>query len=150
MWPMLAGIGPILGEGIAGYFIDPDGNEPSWSFENGASIVNGTTTVTRIVNSYELIKSNPKVAVLLNNGIASSGEVIAISFIGRENTKSFGSPTCGLSTANSSFTISNGTLILTTAYLADRNKTKYGIPIKPDVTVGNNNIIQRSIEWIEE
>ena len=23
MWPMLAGIGPILGEGIAGYFIDP-------------------------------------------------------------------------------------------------------------------------------
>jgi carboxyl-terminal processing protease len=24
MWPMLAGIGPILGEGTAGYFIDPD------------------------------------------------------------------------------------------------------------------------------
>ena len=32
MWPMLAGVGPILGEGTAGYFIYPDGNTTAWSY----------------------------------------------------------------------------------------------------------------------
>src|SRR5262245_14914382 len=30
MWPMVAGVGPILGEGSLGYFIDPIGNEQLW------------------------------------------------------------------------------------------------------------------------
>lgn len=149
MWPMIAGIGPILGEGIAGYFIDPDNNQTSWGFLNGSSVVNGSI-VTQLSNSYELLVSNPKVAVLLNIGIASSGEVMAISFIGRENTKSFGSSTCGLSTSNRSFTLSdNSRLILTTDYLADRNKNLYGIPVNPDLVVNNEDIIQTVVEWIE-
>lgn len=149
MWPMLAGIGPILGEGTAGYFIDPDNNQTSWGFLNGSSVVNGNS-LTQLSNSYELIAPNPKVAILLNNGIASSGEVVAISFIGRENTRSFGLSTCGLSTSNSPFTLSdNSRLNLTTAYLADRNKNLYGIPIDPDLAVDNDNIIQNAVDWIE-
>jgi hypothetical protein len=31
MWPMVAGLGPILGEGVLGYFIDPVGVETRWS-----------------------------------------------------------------------------------------------------------------------
>jgi carboxyl-terminal processing protease len=30
MWPILAGIGPVLGEGVSGYFIDSDGVETGW------------------------------------------------------------------------------------------------------------------------
>ena len=30
MWPMLAGFGPVLGEGTAGFFIDPDGVGVPW------------------------------------------------------------------------------------------------------------------------
>jgi C-terminal processing protease CtpA/Prc len=30
MWPMLAGVGPILGEGLAGHFIEPNGVEEPW------------------------------------------------------------------------------------------------------------------------
>ncbi len=149
MWPMIAGIGPILGEGTAGYFIDPDNNQTSWGFLNGSSVVNGNT-VTQLNNSYELIMPNPKVAVLLDNGIASSGEVIGISFVGRENTISFGTSTCGLSTSNSSFLLSdNSVLNLTTSYLADRNKNLYGIPINPDVFVNDEDIIQNAVEWIK-
>jgi hypothetical protein len=86
----------------------------------------------------------------LDNGIASSGEVMAISFIGRENTRSFGSPTCGLSTANSSYNLSgNCKLILTVADLADRNKKSYGFPINPDQTSNNQTIIQDAVEWLE-
>lgn len=32
MWPMLAGVGPLLGEGTCGYFLDPDGNASAWSY----------------------------------------------------------------------------------------------------------------------
>ncbi|MEL6969429.1 MAG: S41 family peptidase [Bacteroidota bacterium] len=151
MWPMIAGIGPILGEGTAGYFIDPDNNEASWGFANGASINNELYTVTHIPNSYTLLNPEPKVAVLLNNAIASSGEVIAISFIGRDNTRSFGDPTCGLSTSNSTYPISDGAfLYLTSAYLADRNKNTYGEAITPDVQIEGGDIVQVAADWILE
>ena len=150
MCPMLAGIGSILGEGIAGYFIDPDETQYSWGYLNGTA-VHESTVIAQSANPYELIVPNPKVAVLLDNGIASSGEVVAISFVGKENAKSFGSPTCGLSTANEGFTLSSGcTLVLTTSYLADRNKKKYGIPVVPDKTSTNETIIQDAVTWIEE
>jgi hypothetical protein len=79
------------------------------------------------------IKANPKVAVLIDNAVVSSGEAIAISFIGRENTKSFGSATCGKSTGNVQYNLSyNRTLVLTTVFLADRNRklsiTTYHLP----------------------
>ncbi|MEO0873293.1 MAG: S41 family peptidase [Bacteroidota bacterium] len=151
MWPMIAGIGPVLGEGIAGYFIDPDNNENSWGFANGASVSNGQFIITQINNSYSLIAPNPKVAVLLNDGIASSGEVVAISFIGRDNTRSFGSGTCGLSTGNTTFPLSDGSnLFLTTVYLADRDKNAYGGVVEPDVLIENEDIIQVASDWILE
>jgi carboxyl-terminal processing protease len=149
MWPMIAGIGPILGDGTAGYFIDPDGNETSWGYEGGSSLAGGNV-VTTVDNPYKLIKENPKVAVLLNNGIASSGEVVAISFIDRENTRSFGVATCGLSTSNSTYQISDDSLlILTTAYLADRNKKKYGVPLEPDDVSTSEASINRAIAWLQ-
>jgi hypothetical protein len=149
MWPMIAGAGPLLGEGIAGYFINADGVESSWSYSDGSSKADGNM-ITKVNEPYELLVPDPKVAVLLDNGIASSGEVMAISFIGRENTKSFGSPTCGLSTANSSYNLSgNCKLILTVADLADRDKKTYGFPINPDQTSNNQTIIQDAVEWLE-
>ena len=149
MWPMVAGIGPILGEGTAGYFIDPDDNESSWGFLNGSAVSEGIV-ITHVTNTYHLIVPQPKVAVLLDNGVASSGEVIAISFIGRENTKSFGASTCGATTGNQAFNLSdNSTLYLTTVYLADRNKNLFGIPVTPDVTSSNESIIQDALDWIE-
>lgn len=150
MWPMLAGIGPILGEGVAGYFIDADGEAFSWGFKNGASTNEGSV-VTKVTDSYQLLTPNPKVAVLLDAGVASSGEAIAISFIGRANTRTFGSPTCGLSTANATYDLSyKHRLALTVAYFADRNKNKFGIPVPPDQVASGETIIQDAINWIRQ
>jgi len=150
MWPMLAGVGPVLGEGIAGYFIDPDGYERTWGYESGTSIFDGVPA-TQLDNFYTLINPNPKVAVLLDKGIASSGEVMAVSFIGRENTRSFGTSTCGLSTSNSQFTFSdNSVLYLTTSYQADRNKNIFGGPIEPDQLSSTDGVVQDAIDWIED
>ncbi|WP_019039669.1 S41 family peptidase [Psychroflexus tropicus] len=146
MWPMLAGVGPVLGEGIAGYFINADEIENSWGYQNDASLLNDDP-VTQLNDFYTLNSQNPKVAVLLDDGVASSGEVIAISFIGRENTRSFGSPTCGISTSNGRFTLSDGTVLnLTNAFLADRNKNKYGIPVEPDEDLTDEDLIQSAVD----
>ncbi len=159
MWPMLAGIGPILGEGLAGYFIDPDGRETPWGFQNGASELNGNP-VTRLSNPYQLLVPNQKVAVLLNSAVASSGEIVAVGFKGRENTKSFGSVTRGLTTCNSQFWLSDyAVLNLTTANIADRTKEvitrKFSnalniwlFYIEPDVKSSNETIINDAISWI--
>ena len=149
MWPMLAGIGPILGVGVAGYFIDPNNNETSWLYQNGSSVV-GASNVTTLANAYKLIQENPKVAVLIDQRTASSGEAIAISFVGRPKTKLFGSTaTCGLSTANSAFPLSNSALlILTVSFMADRNKNKFGIPVPPDEIISQEGILNAAINWI--
>lgn len=149
MWPMLAGIGPILGEGISGYFIGAIGEESSWAYSEGKSI-SGQRTITQVQNPYSLFNENPKVAVLLDKATASSGEAIAISFINRVNTASFGSPTCGLSTANSSFNLSDdSSLLLTTATMADRQKNTFGNSIQPDFEVSNEEIIARAVEFLQ-
>ena len=149
MWPMLAGVGPILGEGVAGYFIGPDNSEQFWSYTNGASILSNSNIVI-VPQAYSLINPDPKVAVLLDNGVASSGEAIAVAFVGRENTRSFGMATCGLSTAITGFNLSDGSgLGLTTDFFADRDRNLYGVPIEPDVEATNDNIIELAIDYIE-
>ena len=149
MWPMIAGIGPVLGEGIAGYFIDPIGLEISWEYRNGASW-NASFRIQSVTSPYTLRKERPKVAVLSDNGIASSGEATLIAFRQRPNTRSFGVATCGLSTANQGFPINDGSLLnLTVAVMADRNKVKYGDQITPDEVVADpTEMVQRAITWL--
>jgi carboxyl-terminal processing protease len=148
MWPMLAGIGPILGEGIGGYFIFPDGTISPWSYENGGAKIDQNELV-KIGTPYTLRKANPKVAVLTNPVTASSGEAIAISFKGRANTRSFGAPTCGLSTVNSGIVLGDGaTLILTQGTMADRSKNLYGKPVQPDETAYSSVAVDNAIAWL--
>lgn len=149
MWPMVAGIGPILGEEIAGYFVDVNNAHNSWRYKDGASFIDGYSIMT-LEAPYELINPNPKVAVLWDGEVASSGEALAISFIGRENTRTFGTATCGLSTANTGFRLRDkSTLQLATAYMADRNLNLYGGQLIPDEEAHAGNIIQKAIDWIE-
>ena len=61
-----------------------------------------------------------------------------IAFQRRPDTRSFGAVTCGLSTANEQYTMSDGaSLFLTVAVMADRTKFQYGGPIAPDEEVAD-------------
>lgn len=150
MWPMIAGLGPILGEGPLGYFIGPTGTETLWEYRNGASI-SGGFPITTVSPPYALRRQQPRVAVLSDVGIASSGEATFIAFRQRPNTRSFGQPTCGLSTANSTSTLSDGaTFTITTSVMADRAKTRFGEPVPPDEIITDQaQAIQRAIEWLQ-
>jgi len=145
MWPMLAGVGPVLGEGVAGYFIDPTGVEIVWEYRDGASWEGGVAN-QRVAAPYRLRRDRPRVAVLTDNGVASSGEATAIAFRGRPDTRSFGDRTCGLSTANELHPMSDGAALnLTGAVMADRGRTKYGYSIEPDETVTAGQVVERAI-----
>jgi carboxyl-terminal processing protease len=149
MWPMIAGLGPILGEGPLGYFIGPTGTETLWEYRGGSSVSAGFA-ISTVSPPYTLRRPQPRVAVLSDNRIASSGEATLIAFRERPNTRSFGQPTCGLSTANSTYTLSDGALLnLTSSVMADRNKRRFGDSIAPDEAIADPaQTIQRAIEWI--
>lgn len=86
----------------------------------------------RVDKPYRLRHDAPKVAVLIDNGTASSGEAVLIAFQRRPDTRTFGNATCGLSTANQEYMLSDGaSLFLTEAMMADRTKFLYGAQIMP-------------------
>lgn len=148
MWPMIAGLGPILGERTLGFFIDPDGMESLWEYRGGLSILNGVT-MQAVASPYTLQAADPRVAVLIDGRVASSGEGTAIAFKGRANTRFFGTATCGLATANSPFIIDGATLNLTVAEIADRNRVVHGDTITPDEVITDQIALrQRAIDWL--
>lgn len=146
---MMAGISSILGEVVTGYFIDPNGSETMHEIKENAFWINGKSVHTLSRPMYELINDSPKVAVLIDNRVVSSGEGVAISFKKRSDTKFFGTSTCGKSTANRSIPMRNGgMLILTVSTMADREKELYGDAIKPDILVENpSDVVRKAIEW---
>lgn len=148
MWPMIAGVGPVLGEGVAGYFIDPTGVTTPWAYRDGAAW-EGDVANERVAVPYRLRRERPRVAVLIDNGIASSGEAVVISFKARPDTRLFGDRTCGLSTANAPYPMSDGaTLNITEATMADRTRTLYGYSVQPDDAVPANQVVERAVAWL--
>lgn len=138
-WPMLAGIGPLLGEGVCGYFVDPyqKGSSVAWSYRSGQAL-EGSSINTKVSSTpYQLRQSMPLVAVLTGPNTASSGEVVTVAFRKRPKTRSFGEATAGLSTSNQEFRLRDGAmLVLTTSIYADREGEVYGGKIQPDEVIG--------------
>lgn len=71
MYAMIAGVGPILGEGTAGAFIEPNGKIIPWAYANGVSLYDGGAMV-EVPNPYELRRRDSRVAVLIDCRVASS------------------------------------------------------------------------------
>lgn len=156
MWPMIAGIGPIVGEGILGFFVDPDSIVMTWTYQSGSSRLDGTV-LTQANEPYALLRQNPPVAVITDSLTASSGEATTIAFRGRPDTRSFGRPTWGISTANRGFSLSDGAMIfLTVSTMADRTGQLYGEEVIPDQLVQGEKTgdpetdepLSASIDWL--
>lgn len=148
MWPMVAGVGPLLGEGVCGYFIDPDGNASAWSYQKGSALL-GQAELTKVESAYSLRKANSRVAILTDHATASSGEAVAIAFKGRPNTRSFGKATCGLSTANVTHRLSDGGLLnLAQSTMADRTKQAYGSSIQVDEVTTAEAVVSTAVSWL--
>lgn len=148
MWPMLLAIEPLLGNGILGYFVDANENYDAWKIIDGKAYIGDQLIMETNISSKQDL-SNHFLVVLTDNQTASSGEALAVAFKLREKSKSFGQPTYGVSTGCVSHELSDGSFInLAESIFADRTKTKYGLKIKPDFEVDENETLNAGINWI--
>jgi hypothetical protein len=134
LWPMLAGLGPLLGEGEVAASVYPDGRRiPIWHRDGQAGF--GQYTQLRVRAPYRLSVPRP-LAVLIGPQTASSAEVLAVALGGRAGTRSFGAPTRGLSAGNRTFPLADGaSLVLTVAATSDAAGRVFAGPLMPDVPV---------------
>lgn len=156
MWPMLAGVGPLLGEGKLGVFTYPD-REAVWTYRAGRALL-GELLLAQVDDPYELRRPGPPVAVLTSRLTSSSGELTLLAFRGRPRTRSFGEPTSGVPTANAERELSDGAMIyLTVAYGTDRVGRTYSGPVVPDQPLPvdwtrfgrrDDPVLHAALEWL--
>lgn len=142
MYPMIQGLSGLLGGDTLGYFVGRHGRD-AWTARKFG---------THDVELHVLPGGTAApVAVLQGPRTASSGEATLLSFAGRENTRRFGEPSMGLSSANGAFPLGDGaTLALTTALMADRGGQVYGGRIPPDEAVqGEEATEMAALRWLE-
>jgi C-terminal processing protease CtpA/Prc len=151
---MIAAIGPILGDGIAGFTVDQYGKKISWGYRQHCAFENDTCLL-RITGAYDIRKANPKVAVITNGFTTSAGEVIAIGFRKKPNTRSFGQATYGVATNKFVFPLSDGAAItLAVAAFADRTGAVYSNKVIPDIIVEDDpatkqdEVLIEAVKWI--
>jgi carboxyl-terminal processing protease len=148
LWPLVAAIGPLLGEGVAGHFIDANGGAEPWGYERGAALLHDRPLAQ--LEPYELLDRSPRIAVLLDESVAGPGEALAVAFRARENVRFFGRGTCGRAMHAERTRLSNGAILtLSTALMADRTRTPAARKVTPDeVIVGNSAVVERAVAWL--
>lgn len=133
LWPMLAGLSPILKKGVLGYFYKGEDIYIPWSYDGNKLKENGKT-VTSTFHNESLFDSNLKIGVIIGEKTGSSGEALVISLMAQPNSKTFGKQTYGLTTGNSVFKLKDGSRILiASSKYADSKKHIVENKLSPDV-----------------
>jgi C-terminal processing protease CtpA/Prc len=146
MWPMVSGLQPLIGNEVPGYFANANQKKPAeWKI---------SSAFYGIKEPYHLKNANSKIAVLYSKQTGSSGEMTAICFVGKPNSRSFGNATAGLTSGNRVFSLSGDNIfVLSSSYAMDRNKKIYTGSIIPDVLIektDNDNVLQQAVNWVRE
>lgn len=134
-WPMLAGMGPLLGDGVCGYFVRK-ARVTSIRYQAGAALHSNTVMcqVSRPVTLTD--EQREQIVVLIGPTTSSSGEILTLAFKGLPRTRLMGEPTAGLTTANTTYDLLDGsTLVLTVCQEADRHGRICEGKIVPDDVV---------------
>jgi C-terminal processing protease CtpA/Prc len=161
MWPMLAGIGPLLDATTVGSFTDsPPGS--AWHYRDGRSWFGGEVPPIRPLGWGTTIPQpvrNPSapVALLIGRKTASSGEMTLLAFLGRPNLRTFGDSSAGFTSANSSIPLRDGaTMVVTSSYPRDRLGRAYPLSVSPDELIpavdstGRSTTVTHASAWLLE
>jgi C-terminal processing protease CtpA/Prc len=161
MWPMLAGIGPLLGDSIVGSFVTQGEPDSPWRYVNGHAWA-GAATIPEW-NAHGSLPPvrlrNPiaPVAVLTDSITASSGEATLIAFRGRPNVRSFGGATAGYASVNNGFPLpDSANMVITVGYERDRTGFQHPLKIEPDESVARSKdgavdeVLERATGWLRK
>ncbi|MCV2357886.1 S41 family peptidase [Paucibacter sp. TC2R-5] len=155
MYPMLSGLLPLLPEGLMLSFKSREGASSAVSRRGGEIWVEGE----RITAALESAPSAPvlpiHIAVLTGPQTGSSGEMVALAFKGRANTRFFGLPTAGVTSANQPFPLRHGGILnLATSMTLDRSGKPHPGPIQPDELIeaaaAQKSAEQAAAAWLDK
>jgi len=139
LWPMLLGLRPLLGDGplmtmvqgdkVESHFgVGPIGSWIDWGGNRGPEVQldwGGAEPET-------IAPFKGRIAVLLGSWTMSSGESLTICFAGRQNTRTFGEKTAGLTTVTNFFPLSDGSVLnLPVSRMGDRRGREVKGSIEP-------------------
>ncbi|HMS09780.1 MAG TPA: S41 family peptidase [Pyrinomonadaceae bacterium] len=158
MYPMMQGIADLIGNGVIGYVVDRNGRKLStWTIRDSDFCYDEYRAVD--LESGCMPAKDPKIAVVISQYTASSGEAVAVAFKGRPNTRFFGLDTAGLVTVTD-WTQLGGDLIasISTGYYSDRKSTVYQTYVSPDEKIdfqigadmNNDEILNTAIRWLRK
>ena len=162
MWPMLAGVGPLLGDSIFGSFVVAGQADTPWRYVRGNAWSGGGDSVpdwaARGTQTPHSVRDRyAPVAVLMGRETASSGEATAIAFHGRPNVRTFGDSTAGFASINRGVSLrDSATMVVTIGYSRDRAGTQYGLRLTPDEIVARGSdpsrdaTLDRAVAWLAE
>ena len=144
MGPMIAGLSPLLPDGVVSTFDFGDRRTPV-SLSNGR--VSGGGTPTSVGERAKLVVP---VAVLTSEQTASSGEQALLAFRGMANVRTFGQPTAGYASVNTAIPLYTGrTMVLTIGTTTARTGEEFGEdPIMPDEIREADEAPAAAQEWI--
>lgn len=144
MWPMIAAVSAFIPDGdILGF--DENGFESKINLADGVLSSSGTSIELESTKITDV-----PVAILQNEWTASSGEATLLCFRGLSNVKTFGCPTAGYCSGNSTYFLYDGmTLLVTTSRdVARTGEVFCEDPIAPDV--GTDSPLDDALLWINE
>lgn len=143
MYPMLAGLSPLLPDGPAFFFQFGAG-------EMAVEIEGNSVTSTGTSLSNPAGKWDAPVAVLVDDNTGSSGEATMLAFRGLDRSRSFGSPTAGYASTNSVFDFPDGSaLLITQAWDKARTGEVFGEdPVPPDTHTRPAEAAAAAKEWL--
>jgi hypothetical protein len=160
MWPMLAGIGPVLGESARVGESFATQSHFAWSYRNGTASENGGKAKSSgsVQGAPYKLAETPRVAVLIDGTTGFGGEGVAIAFRGRANSRFFGEHTAGFSSITETTLLADGaSLTLVTGVQADRTGKLYFDGLDPDELVpaatkllpdDRDEVLQQALWWL--
>ncbi len=145
MGPMVSGLSSLIPDGLVMTFEYRNGITHEVALEEG-TVTGGGTSVT--LEETGKIPEIP-VAVIINHGTASSGEMVALAFKGLDKVRFFGEASASYTSGNSQMTLYDGTIMqLTTSAVIDRTGMRYeNNPIEPDVLTDDP--LEAAKTWIQ-
>lgn len=151
-YAMIAGLGPVLGEGIKAYEITADGNVTPFYYIKHDSLSGKKDRILLADSAFVFQKQLPT-AVLIGPKTGSAGELLALSFKGNPKTVLIGQPTYGASTGiRGLMMMDSSQLCLAQSLMTDRYKnTSNTRKIEPTLTVEDPlQLFYSAYDWIDK